>query len=66
MLFEVTMEIQPLLYQRNQKVFLILMFVMQMSLLRRFLSDCFACFCNGAHTVPHSVKVGKGPAANIV
>ena len=42
------------------------MFVIQMSLLRRFLSDCVACFCNGAYRVHHSVKAGKGPAANIV
>jgi hypothetical protein len=44
MLFKVAMEIQPLLYQRNQKLFLILMFVMQMSFLRIFLSDCLLVF----------------------
>lgn len=52
--------------KESKKVFLILMFVIQMSLLKRFLSNYVACFCNGAHTVHSSVKAGKGPAANIV
>ena len=37
-----------------------------MSLLKRFLSDCVACYCNGVHAVHHSIKAGKDPAANIV
>ena len=42
------------------------MFVIRMSLLKRLLSDCIACFFNGAHILQHIVKAGTGPAANIV
>jgi len=65
MLYKVAMEIQPLLYQRKKKLSYFNVCYSAVPL-RRFLSDRVVCFCNGAYRVHHSVKAGKGPAANIV